>query len=450
MKDLMANYSISDNQLKRLPDRRVFFAQSAVFLLLLINAFRANTVPDIIILTMAVMMPFFLSPVEIAAYVAGFAMMGTGIQIAYVALACFVTVMLKSSNRIKSITVLSISVFLCYELMHMMMAPSDDMIEFLRYAAVYALLFSALFMDYNSEDKLRVVNSFIFGTFFSVLHIFIEAILIFNGNLLRFIDGSFRFGYAEQLGVDLTMSADPNSVGQGCSIIIAVSLMLIILGYKKKRYFAAILVALLVGTLTISKTFLLSLIVITVVTILLAGSWNSAKAWRMRILLFALIAVGVFAVLKLYPSYLDNILSRVDESDITTGRVANAGMYLDYLSQDVLAMLFGVGMQNVGEKIGFTGSPHAMFVEALICWGIVGTFAMLGLLVYAIHHHTRNGKILPINWVPLIVYLVITQTTQLFRLRDRVLTLIVIIVTVGISQKGDKKTDDQEKGVVDR
>ncbi len=447
MNKLMTNYSIEENSSRGLFRDRTVLAQSAVFLLLLVNAFRANTIPDIAILAVAMILPFFLRPKEITAYIVGFSMMGTGIQVAYISLSCLVSLAVRSKNKIKVITLVSILGIICYELLHLSMVH-DDTIEFFRYAIVYAVLFYILFMDYDVQDKIRIVSGFIYGTVCSILHIFIETFNVVNGNVLKFIDGSLRFGYAEQLGVKLTMSADPNSVGQGCTIIIVASLMLIMLGYKHKKYYVSMFIALLAGTLTISKTFFISLILIVVFMILFVGSWTSSKMMGRRIALILLVMLGCFVVLKVNPTYIENVFSRVDASDITTGRVANAMTYLEYLMDDVFHLLFGVGMQNVGEKIGFTGSPHAAIIVALICWGIIGTVFMLALILKAILHHTANVKTRMLNYVPLFIFTIIVQSTQLFRLRDRVFALVVVILLTGIPQRGGGENAYQEKGIV--
>ena len=159
---------------------------------------------------------------------------------------------------------------------------------------------------------------------------------------------------------------------------------------------------------------------------------------KRRIFLLILVLLGCFVVIKVNPYYIDNLFSRVDTSDITTGRVDNALIYLEHLMNKGQNLLFGVGMQNVGEKIGFTGSPHAAIIEAIVCWGVIGTLAILMLIITSIKHNTAGVKPKFLNFIPLFVFTALIQSTQLFRLRDRVLALIVVIVLTGISRKGDK------------
>ncbi len=428
---------------------RVVLAQTLVFIPLMLNAFRAGMIPQSLILALAMALPLILKPVEIPAYMAGFAMMGTGIQVAYIALSCAIVLLVKTKMKIQTISLVAILGFIIYEMMHMVFATDDTLVEFLRYASVYVMLFLAMFLDYNTDEKINIVNSYIYGTVVSILHIFLEAYTIFGGNLTRFIDGSFRFGYAEQIGYDLTMAADPNLIGQSCSFVIVFCLSLIMLGYKNNKYYIAMFVALLAGTLTISKTFLISVALIVLLVFLFGGSFSSTKMLGKRIGLICIVFIGVFLVSKVNPDYIENLLSRVDENDVTTGRVRIAVVYLGYLTENILGMIFGLGMQNIGTKIGRMASPHAAFVEAIACWGVFGTLLMLLLIFRSVYQQKFKVKSTMFNYIPFIVFAVLVQSTQLFRLRDRLFGLLVVIVLTGIPRKGEKSGEGKKKSVID-
>ena len=427
----------------------VVIAQSCVFIPLMLNAFRAGSIPQFLILAIAMVFPFALKPTEIPAYMVGFAMMGTGIQVAYIALAGVIAVLLKTKMKIRNISLVAILCFLIYELAHTAFSPDDTLMEFLRYASVYVMLFCAMFLNYNTEDKINIVNSYIYGTVVSILHIFVEAYTVFGGDFTRFIDGSFRFGYAEQIGFDLTMAADPNLIGQSCSFVIVFCLSLIMLGYKNNKYYVAMFVALLAGTLTISKTFLISTALIVLLVFVFGGSFTSVKMLWKRLGLILLVGVGIFLISKVNPDYINNILNRVDENDVTTGRVRIAFEYLGYLTKNATGLVFGLGMQNIGPKIGRLASPHAATVEAVACWGIFGTIAVLALIYESIRRQKSGIKTSMFNYIPLIVFTILVQSTQLFRLRDRLFGILVVIVLTGIPRKGDKRNECEAESVVD-
>lgn len=414
-------------------NRRLLIAQGVVFVALLLNAFGANTIPDYIILGIAMIIPFILEPMDIAAYIVGFSMMGTGIQTTYIAIACLLALLLKSKQKIKVVTIIAVLVFVLYELVHLLFRPEDNLMEYLRYVMAYALLFYIAFMDYDAQARIRMADSFIFGTMFCIVHIFVETLIFENGDITVFWDGSYRFGYSAQLGVDLTMAADPNLVGQSCLLVIVLCVSLFLLGYKKRKYYLTAAIALIAGTMTLSKTFIIMLAVMVLLVFLFAGSWNSSKAFKNRVIFLLFVALGCYMVMQIYPDYLENIIARA-EGDATTGRLSGAQKYFAYLMQDMKALLVGVGMQNVGEKTGIGASPHAAIIEAMTCWGLVGTIAMISVLVKATVKHASSIKTRMVNYFPLIIFVIVTQSTQLFRLRDKVFAMVMVIVFVGIPQ----------------
>ncbi len=420
----------------------LFIVQSIVFAMLLVNALRPDTIPDILILGAAMAMPVFLSAAEIPAYIVCFATMGTGIQVAYIALSSLIFIVFKSRGKIHTISLISIFIFVIYEIIHMVFFKTDEIVEFIRYIAVYSLLFISMFTKSDSNDKKRIVDSFIYGNLVCIVHVFLETLTFFKGDITNFFSGNFRFGYAEKLGTELTMSADPNLIGQGCSFAIVLSLTMLLLGYMQKRYFVSTAFCVLAGAFTLSKTFLLSLAIIVFLVFLFTGSWTSVKALKMRLLIIAITLIGGYALISIYPDYIKNIIDRFILNDFTTGRVNSASIYLEAVLSDFFKCFFGLGMQNIGEKVGYTGSPHAAFIEVWACFGIIGGLALLLLIIKSISFNKSDIKVKALNFIPLIVFAIVIQSTQFFRLRDRVFTLLVMIVATGISARR-KKTNEK-------
>lgn len=428
-------------------NKRLLIAQSVVFAALLVNAFRANTIPSILILGVAMVMPFMLEPMDIAAYIVGFSMMGTGIQSTYIAIACLLALLLKSKQKVKAITIVAIFIFAFYELIQFLLAPTDELMEYLRYVMAYALLFYIAFMEYDTQARIRMADSYIFGTMLCIIHIFVETLIFVSGDVTVFWDGSYRFGYGVQLGTDLTMAADPNLVGQSCLLVIVLCVSLFLLGYKKRKYYLTAAIALIAGTMTLSKTFIIMLAAMILLVFLFAGSWSSSKALKNRLIFLVFVALGCYAIMQIYPNYLENILERA-EGDITTGRLSGARRYFAYLMQDMKALLVGVGMQNVGKKTGIGASPHASIIEAMICWGLVGTIVMIYLVVKATVKQASLIKTRMVNFFPLIIFAIVTQSVQLFRLRDRVFSMVMVIVFSGIAEnRANTAKAIQQKGL---
>ena len=407
---------------------------SVVFLLLLIESFHIFTIPQVLILLLTVIIPIFLKANEIIAYAVCFSMLGTGIQVAYVCSSCAICILVKNRFQLKKIQLIIPFVFVVNELIHMFIYPDDSFIEIIRYLFVFLLVVISISSDLTQRDRRKIIDACIFSTAGVVIMVCIETLALSNWSFIRLLSGSLRLGYSEQLNGMLFFSSDPNLLGQSCSLVISLCLMLIFSEGIKIKYIIPLIICLLCGTLTISKTFFLSLALIFVLFLFgISDGKNVAKTFFKKCCLLILVGVLVYIVYRLNPSYIDNLLSRVDLSDITTGRVDNALTYVQALSNNVIGLFWGVGIQNVGSKIGFTGSPHAAIIEMTVCWGIIGAILISVMLMFATYWHAKqNRNCCFLNFIPILIFAFVAQTTQLFRLRDHVLCLIVVIITCGL------------------
>ncbi len=421
----------------------LFKLQTLLFVPLLLEALGLIDVPDIVPLSIAIAIPVFLKKEEIVPYIVGFSMMGTGIQVAYISLSCLVCLLVKNKWKFTPKQILIPLIVIAYELIHMLFSPTDDIVEGIRFFCVYTLLFYALFKDKESDEIELIARNQINSTVFVIIHVFIETLNLLNGRIEIMFAGDLRLGHQTELIDELTFSSDPNLLGQSCIIAIALVVLLI---YKKRFHWnqaVAICVCMFGGMMTLSKTFLISAVLLLVLSVLgIKSNKSGEKTLWYKLLFLILVGVAITVFLSIYPEYFDNILNRVDESDPTTGRVNLAFEYFSVLSDNIIALGFGLGLQNVGEKVGLSGSPHAAIVELLITWGIIGLLFVVVVLIMAILHHVKKKERTFMNFVPLIIYSVIVQSTQLFRLRDKVLAIIVLISVVGLSKKENRLTSD--------
>lgn len=439
-KDDIMKLTIQKNKTSRFP-----FLISVVFMLLLIESFHIVTIPQGLVLLLTVVIPVFLEANEIIAYAVCFSMLGTGIQVAYVCASCVICILTKNKFKLKKIQLIIPFVFVANELIRMFIFPEDSLIEIIRYLFVFFLVVIAVSSDLSQKERRTIIDAFIFSTACVVIMVLIETLSLSSWSLLRLLNGTLRLGYSEQLGGKLFFSSDPNMLGQSCSLVISLCLMIIFSEGVKIKYLIPLIICLLGGTLTISKTFLLSLILIFVLFLFGASERGDiAKTFFKKCCLLILVGLLAYLVYRLNPSYIENLLSRVDSSDITTGRVNNALTYVDALSTNTLGFFFGVGIQNVGPKIGFTGSPHAAIVEMIVCWGIIGAALIGGMIMFATYWHAKQSRnICVLNFIPILVFAFVAQTTQLFRLRDHVLCLIVAIITCGLELSRGKIYEEE-------
>ncbi len=420
--------------IKRIINKKLVILMCVLFFVLLIESFHTITIPQSFILFLTMLIPFFLKDEEIVAYIICFSILGTGIQIAYVSLSCILNLLFKNKFKMNLSIFLTIGLFLISEFFSLIKYPMDSLAETMRYVSVFFIVVYSLSMSFSEKGKKLIVDLFIISTTFTVVLVIIETLALTGWNFNTLLNGTIRLGYSQQLGGKLFFSADPNLLGQNCALVFSICLIYMLSKKYDLKYITSAIICLLAGALTISKTFLLSLLLTIVLLLFFSGDGlNLIKSFSKKFRLLLLVGLLAFSMYRIYPTYLDNIINRVDTADITTGRVEVATKYLNVVSSNMNYMFFGVGIQNVGQKTGIIASPHSSFIELYVCWGIVGIIYVCSLIIHFIKMFSKsNNNLKLLNYVPLIIFIFVTQTTQLFRIRDHILSLIVIIIVCGI------------------
>ena len=422
-------------------EKRILIAICSIFSILLIDSLHVISIPQTALLIIIMIIPFFLGKEEIVAYAISFSMLGTRIQVAYICASCLINLLIKNKFKMNFSMILTIGLFAFTELINVLKYPNDNLAELLRYLIVYSFVLYSLLMDITQNGKRVIINSFIISTSLYVIIVLIETLALTGWNFAYIFNGAIRLGYSEQLGGNLLYSADPNLLGQGCSLVIALCIVLIF--FKKIKYIIPLIICFFAGAMTLSKTFLLSLVLIFILTFLLCGDYhNPLKSFAKRFSILALIVIIIFSIYKIYPSYFDNIMNRIDKSDITTGRTEIALKYIEVIFSKTDSLFRGIGIQNVGEKTGIISSPHTAIVEIFICWGIIGLLFIISYFIYLMRKHiSTNERFNKLNLIPIIVFVFVTQSTQFFRVRDHILCLIVILLSCGLNLNWREKNE---------
>ena len=225
-----------------------------LFLLLFVNSFHIVNIPQNLILLLAIIIPFFLERGEIAAYVICFSMIGTGIQVAYICLSCAVNLVMKNNFKVSKSSVYVTACFIVNEIIRVVIYPDDSFVEIIRYACVYFLIVLVLSLELTQTERKKIVDACIFSTACVAIMILIETVSLSNWSIMQLSSGALRLGYSEQLGGQLFFSADPNMLGQSCVLAISLCLMFIYSEGPKIKYLLPLIVCIVCGTFTVSKT----------------------------------------------------------------------------------------------------------------------------------------------------------------------------------------------------
>ncbi len=437
--------------IKKIAENKMFILQGGLFVFLLLRDINVLVLPGMFYLAFAMMIPFFLSKEEIIAYSVGFAMMGTGIQVVYVTAGCLFAYVYKKRFSFNKKQVVFSMIILIYEALHLVVYLGDSPVEFLRYAIVYIYVFIMLFDEYDNDSIVIIAKVYISATVFVCIDVLFQMLTILNISMGDYLNMSLRLGYSDQLQQTIRFSADPNLLAQSCTISMVMCVVLMKKKYTDVFLKIAVLLLLLFGLMTLSKTFLLSLVVVVFCIILnTSQEKKSFESIKNAMIAFVCIIVALIIVYNVYPNYFDNIAARFDPEDLTTGRVRIAQKYINYLLGEPFSLFFGLGLQNIGEKSMCVASPHAAFIECLVSFGLLGTIFIIYIVINSIKQITKNKKRSFLSYMPLVITVVLIQSTQFFRMRDRILTLIAVVVLCGIESRSKKnKGVENEKTNID-
>lgn len=187
--------------------------------------------------------------------------------------------------------------------------------------------------------------------------------------------------------------SDPNYLSKTL-IVLCISLFVLIQqkAIGSKYY---VLIALLIGFgfQTISKSFFLMLIVMTILFFAISirtRHWGTSLA----ITLFcAIVVLFMHGRISVFDSFLERITST---NDVTTGRVEIWKDYISAIFSSPINLLFGFGIGSTPKYMA-----HNTYLELLYTYGIFGSLTFIAGLKYASGNKIRRGEFE--NWAPAIV-----------------------------------------------
>lgn len=210
----------------------------------------------------------------------------------------------------------------------------------------------------------------------------------------------------------------PNSLGVICVLVTTGLLQLWSAGQHSKWSLPMVVTMLLFGALTSSRTFVACLLMM--VFLFFCGLRGGIKK-KIRFLVTVLLIAALVLILlnSFFPDLLQYYIKRFLVKDITTGRDDLMIQYHTFIIENNYVMLFGVGIQNYGEKLinihrVASNVPHNSIQEVIVAWGIPGLI-LLAILCMApiIHAYKYNRKLRVLNYIPLLIILFKSMAGQL-------------------------------------
>lgn len=364
--------------------------------------------------------------------------------------AAFIVWILFNRKTLKIHTVFFVSLYIIIEeLIRVCLVSSDNFKQYTNSMVVLLLvciITEELYENRLSDEKILKFYVLFFG-FLSFDIIWATAKSL--GGLSEIVTGTFRIGHISQYDETVVglMSMNANGIALMTMVAISSLMLMISKGRIKKRFAIPLIVYFsFVGFLTISKTFLLVYV----------GFWVLYSLWYVKkngknifkpLALFAVIGILTAAVWN--TELVQNVVSRFDSEDITTGRVDVIFEYLSYMANNTKALFVGIGLQNITDKTSIIRVPHNAILEIFVCFGIVGILAyaafFIALIRSAIKHSKKtNEKNIFINFIPFIVFFVFIQSLQFLRINYIYASIAIVYACMLMTQKRKKSLSETE------
>ena len=280
--------------------------------------------------------------------------------------------------------------------------------------------------DFDFDKTVRTMS---FTAVCACITILLSQLKGYGYSVTLLFSGVFRLGY----GIDetrMSVGFNPNYLAYIC--ICCISGLVYIVYKKRQNLFDTLFIAMLsvFGLLTMSKKFVLCLLIMFVLFFLCWEGFEIKGKIKSLLLTIAIIIPVVFIMQRVFPTAYDALILRFGESDMSTGRNDIFAYYTEMLLSDPNLLMFGVGLQGYETKLltNYNLSiPHNAFQELLVMWGIPGFIAFVAFLILLMNRaHKLNHNIQFVNYIPLIIMLVNIQVSQMAS--SSVVTILIAFV----------------------
>lgn len=312
------------------------------------------------------------------------------------------------------------------ELMHSIfyIQSFSTVLEIVKYMTFVTILCMIIF-DYGVEIEYeKCILTFV--TSIIIMCAIILCVTLKFMPIENVLSGTFRYGDLSFLNLSggMILSNNQNNIGYYCVLGIIMSLLLI----NKKIYnnfmmFIFILLLFSFGILTMSRAFILTSIVISMMYFVLTVKNISELVKNILYLLVS--AISIYLLVKYtFPDVIDGIIERLTAIDGFGGRSTILSEYNTFLTSNIIYFIFGVGLFGIEIISKVDIAPHNGLQQILLSYGIIGIMILCVYLYMVIKSGKNNRTKSIIVYLPLIAMIIYTQSIQLLNPFELMLPLI--------------------------
>lgn len=389
-----------------------------IFLLILTRNLLKINLPVVSILLVVVLIFAFSSKTEIIALMICCIPLATAFQYKYAILVGLVIYLLKFGRETKiTWAIIPLLLMMLWELLHAIGHPFS-ILEFLRGFTEFILCTVLLLSNIRDVNYKFIVRALASCSIF-VMAVMLFKLLTQSGfDFVAIFEGTYRFGVSDEDVSNYALNFNSNQLGLICNLSIIGLLQLVLQKENNKLDYLWIGVLALFGVMTMSRTFVLSFLIIMILFLFSRKEPVTKKIKKLIIIVFSVLAMYLLAK-WLMPMVVQRFYERFTVDDITNHRGELIGFYNNHIFSSAKYSLFGIGIQNMGDKLlsiypnTFSFVPHNGLQEVVVVWGMIGLILFV-LFVLAIVFAAKKKNSLSLGaLIPLIIILIVVQAGQL-------------------------------------
>lgn len=290
--------------------------------------------------------------------------------------------LLQSKRTIKKNSLLSIAIIVAYSFFNCFI--NNQSLSVVVKFSTPVIILILIFSDSENEeiDGKRLI------LFFSVGVIVAGIIGVFKEN----IPGLTTYVYSNYSRIDSNtiayrfsgLSQNPNYYSIDVSIAVAANVILYLRNQSQKFNFGMLIILIILGVLTQSKSFIISLGVILALTLFLSmDNVETNQKIISKIILLAIVFMCLCPLLNLnnYITRFTSIFNRdTNINSFTTGRSDIWLSYLKEIKSSFKLLFIGKGIDTISNDIGI--ASHNVYIQLVYNYGVIGTIVYLLFLKY--------------------------------------------------------------------
>ena len=405
-----------------------------IMLLLFLKYALLVSIPSIVFGALFAVIAFFGNQNEIFAVCICCIPLSTAVPYYYIVLFCAVVYLLKYRENIRvDAGFIPILLLVAWELLHCF-TGSISIISLVVQFVPYIFLIVCVF-----DRNIKTVNYGFVSRIFALSVLWVCCILIVR----LMIQSNFRLDVAfinmQRLGLSEEevkgLVVNPNSLGIQCVLAVSCLTQLRINRQKNIGDTFLIFSILILGSLTVSRTYLACLLIL-IIYILLFSDGGIRKKTKLILGMLLILVVVIVLINLLFPSVLELFIQRLEVDDITGGRGMLMETYNNYIFSSPKTLFWGIGLLGFGNKVinvyNIADSvPHNGIQEVLLAWGCPGLILFIFIFLVLIRRSKQeNQNQTLINYLPLIIWVAKIMVGQVITSSYTMLAIVSVYLSL--------------------